>query len=452
MTGAVAAKQGHDLEYWYTLTALLFITGALQPLLGLLGGGDLERGDSNPVRLGFATLLYLVAGLLALKSVGKTLNLLLQNPLAVALLLLPLLSVYWSVDPALTFRRAVACALTTVFCIYLAGRLSPEELLKRLMFTFLVGGVASIFYSVLFPQLGMHLDSAYYGAFRGVYGHKNELGRVCVIALVVSYFVRPSNQTERLYRSLTLAVFLFLLVVAQSATNWFIMMGLAGFVPMLALFRSRRLALFLRVLVVLSIGIAFIFLVAISSEELLAMVGRDDSFTGRDTLWNGVITVVSERYPVLGAGYGAFFSNRGGVRELLFLVPWGGLPEHAHNGYLNVWADLGAIGLLILVLFLVTTLAHVLRRAINEPHRGAWGAFSALMFTFLVNNIASSVALKHSDIAWVAILIGSFYARAAMRSDVRQRPVARQHGIKSVWPTAPAVHAASHIRRGSPTA
>ena len=444
LTQAVG-KQGHDWEYWYTLIALLFLTGALVPLLNDLSGTRVEaRGDSNPLRLGLATILYLIAGLLALKSVGGTAKLLQKNPLAVALLLLPLLSMIWSVDPEATFRRAIACALTIVFCIYLAGRLSPEELLKRLMFVLLIGGVASIFYSVFVPQFGTHYDAGNLGSWKGVYGHKNDLGRVSVIALIVSYFVRPSNQTERLYRYLNLTIFLFLLVMSQSRTNWLIMMGIAGFVPMLGLLRSKRLTLSLRVLLVLSFGIACVLLVIGNAEEMLAAVGRDDSFSGRQSLWRGVIAVVSERYPILGAGYGAFFSELGGVRELGFLVAWGSIPDHAHNGYLNVWADLGTVGLLILVLFLVTTSAHLLRRSINEPHRPAWVALSALMFFFLLNNISSSVALKHSDIAWVAVLLASFYARAAIRSDVRQRPTLRpvslRQGSVSVWPVAAAVH------------
>jgi O-antigen ligase len=149
---------------------------------------------------------------------------------------------------------------------------------------------------------------------------------------------------------------------------------------------------------------------------------------------------VSDRYPILGAGYGAFFSEAGGVRELGYLVAWGSIPDHAHNGYLNVWADLGTVGLVVLVLFLVTTCAHLLRRSISEPNRPVWVALSALMFFFLLNNISSSVALKHSDIAWVAVLIASFYARSAMRSDVRQRPMLRPvslgDGSIPDWPVA----------------
>jgi len=440
-----AGKQGHDWEYWYTLIALLFLTGALIPILYDLGGTRVAaRGDSNPLRLGLATLLYLVAGLLALKSVGGTFRLLQKNPLALALLLLPLLSMIWSVDPGATFRRAVACSLTIVFCIYIAGRLSPEELLKRLMFVLLLGGVASIFYSILVPQYGMHYDAGNFGSWKGVYGHKNDLGRVSAIALIVSYFVRRSNHTERLYRFLAITIFLLLLVMSQSRTNWLIMLGIAGFVPLLELLRNKRLTLSLRLLLVVSFGIACVILVISSASELLAAVGRDDSYSGRQSLWRGVIAVVSDNYPILGAGYGAFFSELGGVRELGFLVAWGSIPDHAHNGYLNVWADLGTVGLVVLVLFLVTTSAHLIRRSINEPHRPVWVAFSALMFFFLLNNISSSVALKHSDIAWVAVLIASFYARAAIRSDARRRPtlqpVSLGNGSIPDWPAAAALH------------
>lgn len=436
-----AVTRGHDWEYWYTLIALLFLTGALVPLLHDLSGTRVEaRGDSNPLRLGLATLLYLIAGLLALRSIGGTVRTLQRNPLIVALLLLPLVSVLWSVAPDLTFRRAAACALTIVFCIYLAGRLSPEDLLKRLMFVLLLGGVASIFYSVFVPY-GMHYDAGNAGSWKGVYGHKNDLGRVSAIALIISYFVRPTNQAERLYRFLTIGIFLFLLAMSQSRTNWLIMTAMAGFVPLLSLFRNRGFTLPLRVLLVLSFGIACVALVVAGFGDLLAAVGRDETFSGRQSLWEGVITVVSDRYPILGAGYGAFFSELGGVRELYYLVAsWGSIPDHAHNGYLNVWADLGAVGLITLVLFLVTTFAHLLRCSVNQPDRAVWGALCALMFFFFLNNISSSVALKHSDIAWVTVLIASVYARAPIGSVLHRRlaprPVNLRRESLRVWTPA----------------
>ena len=342
-------KRGHDWEYWYTLIALLFLTGALVPLLHDLSGTRVEaRGNSNPLRLGLATLLYLVAGLLALKSIGGTVKLLQKNPLIVALLLLPPISIIWSVAPGLNISKG--------------GRLLVNDRILHLSRGATFAGGDAQAADVRFPdgrrgehllfrfraQYGMHYDAGNAGSWKGVFGHKNELGRVSAIALIVSYFVRPTNQAERLYRFLTIGIFLFLLVMSQSRTNWLIMIGIAGFVPLLSLFRSRRLTLPLRVLLVLSFGIACVALVVAGFGELLAAVGRDETFSGRQSLWDGVITVVSERYPILGAGYGAFFSELGGVRELFYLVAsWGSIPDHAHNGYLNVWADLGTVGLVI---------------------------------------------------------------------------------------------------------
>ena len=438
-----ATTRGHDTEYWYTIFALLFLTGALIPLIYHVGGTRAASyTESNPLRLGIALVIYLIAAWLILRSKRAVLIELLQrNPLVIAVLFLPLASVLWSVDPEATFRRAAACTLTTVFCIYIAGRLSPEELLKRLMFVLLLGGVASVLYALAFPQYGMNTEGANLGSWSGVYGQKNELGRIASLAIIVAYFVRPSNQIERLYRYLTMAVFLFLLVMSQSRTNWFIMLGIAGFIPLLGVLRSKRLALSLRVIVVLSFGIGFILMVALGAEQLLSAVGRDDTFSGRQTLWRGVIAITNENFPILGAGYGAFFSEVGGVPELqlYYLTRWGSVPEHAHNGYLNVWADLGIVGLILLIVFLVTTSAYLLRRVIKEPDRPAWGAFSALMFFFLVNNMAGSVAFKHSDISWVLIVVASFYARASMHADLRHqvpRPVGLRYGAVPVWPVA----------------
>jgi O-antigen ligase len=231
---------------------------------------------------------------------------------------------------------------------------------------------------------------------------------------------------------------MFLLVMSQSRTNWLIMAGMMAFLPMLNLFRSRRMTLPLRFLLVAAIGLACIALVVDDLDDLLAAVGRDESFSGRQSLWEGVITVVSARYPVLGAGYGAFFSDLGGVRELTYLVAWGSIPDHAHNGYLNVWADLGTVGLVVLLLFLLTTFAHLLRRSVADPDNPVWGALCSLMFFFFLNNVSSSVSLKHSDIAWSVVLIASFYARAPLASMVRSRsapsPVSLRGDSLGVWP------------------
>jgi hypothetical protein len=82
----------------------------------------------------------------------------------------------------------------------------------------------------------------------------------------------------------------------------------------------------------------------------------------------------------------------------------------------------------------------LIRRIIREPDRPVWGALSALMFFFLVSNMAVSVAFKHSDISWVLIVVASIYTRTAMRTNRRQRSAPRvvglHYGTVSAWPIA----------------
>ena len=419
-----ASGRRHDWEYWYTIIALLFLSNALYPFLYDLVGIRIDTyGDSNRLNLAFAALIYLIAGLLILKSPANALRVLEQNPFIVALLLLPLLSELWSVDPGTTFRRAAAYTLTGVFCIYIAGRLSPEQFLKRLMLVVLIGGVASLLYAILLPRYGIMQGGMNLGSWEGVYGQKNDLGRISTIALIVSYFVQPANLTERFYKYLTISIFLFLLVASQSRTNWLIVSGVVVLVPLLRMLRNRRFALSLRLLTVLSFSAGFALLVLFGTEQILAAVGRDDTFSGRETLWRGVTTIVNAHYPILGAGYGAFWTDNGGVQELAsYLSYWSSKPDQAHSGYLNARADLGAVGLVMLVIFLVIASAQLLRRIIREPHRPVWPAFACLMFFFLINNITETVAFKHSDITWSIVLIVAFYAGTYQKQPVR-RPV-----------------------------
>ncbi|HEX3484810.1 MAG TPA: O-antigen ligase family protein [Micropepsaceae bacterium] len=411
MTRHISASR-HDWEYWYSIVALLFLSNALHPFLSELIGIKIETyGDSNPLNLLVSIILYLIAGLLILKSPGNTLKLLQQNPFTVALLLLPLVSEFWSVDPGTTFRRAAAYTLTGVFCVYIAGRLTPEQFLKRLMFIVLIGGVASLLYAVVMPQFAITPGGMNAGTWRGVYGQKNDLGRISTIALICAYYFRPANRTETFYRYLTTIIFLFLLVASQSRTSWLIVVAFYVGVPLLRVMRDKRLTLSLRLFIAFSCAVTLGLVALASSEEILAALGRDDTFSGRETLWRAVTTIVNERFPVLGAGYGAFFTNNGGGQDLdAYIGYWVGRPDQAHSGYLNVRADLGAVGLVVLLVFLAITSAQLIRLILSRPNQSVWPAFGGLMVFFLINNYTETVAFKHSDISWAIVVIMAFYA------------------------------------------
>jgi O-antigen ligase len=411
------------LESAYIFIALMLVTQALEPLV-LIGssGSDDALSDSNPGSLFSALAVYCVALVILARRPGRMLDTMKANPLLVAVFALPLLSVAWSVDPGTTFRRAAALAMTGIFCIYIAQRLSPEDFLRRLLLALFVGGVFSLLYTALDPQQAIEHSMINTGSWKGVYGHKAILGRIAAVAVTVSVYVRPRHWWEQPMRWATIAIFLFLSIESQSRASWLMMMGGFAFMFLIAVLRNKRLSSGIKLTITLALGFAVLAAAALSFDFIIAQMGRDDTFSGRTSLWTGAIAVAKATHPILGAGYRAFWTDAGagGVRE--YVLDWARLPTHAHNGYLDVWLDLGVLGVLLFAVFIVVTVFRLARRVLREPGEPAWAAFSIFFFVFLLNNFSVTVAFKHTDIAWIFAVLACLYTHGCVSARLPVMP------------------------------
>src|SRR5262245_58266320 len=77
------------------------------------------------------------------------------------------------------------------------------------------------------------------------------------------------------------------------------------------------------------------------SDLVTATLGRDTTMTGRTDLWDAVLPLNPN--PLLGAGYESFWL--GDRLKALWTRFWW-QPNQAHNGYLEVYLNLGLLGLL----------------------------------------------------------------------------------------------------------
>jgi O-antigen ligase len=104
-------------------------------------------------------------------------------------------------------------------------------------------------------------------------------------------------------------------------------------------------------------------LFAVNSAVLEAS-GRDASLTGRTGIWE---TVLSEPInPVLGTGYTAFWLGER-LQRIWALYPRTPLIQ-AHNGYLEVYLNLGVVGLALLGGVLWTGLRNARRRLLSVQY------------------------------------------------------------------------------------
>jgi O-antigen ligase len=392
----------------------MLVSQALGPLLMIGSSGDEALGDSNPATMLSALLIYLVAFFLLMRRPNAMMDTIKDNPLLIVLFAFPVVSIVWSVDMGVTFRRAVALVMTGIYCVYLARRLSPDDFIRRLLMALFVGGVASLIFTVVDPSHAIEQGAINHGSWKGVYGHKAILGRIAAVAVTVAVYVRPRFWWERAMRWSTIAIFVFLAIQSQSRASWLMMGGGVAFMLLLAVMRNKRLSAGIKMTIATCMGLAVLAVAATMFGQILAAFGRDDTFSGRTSLWEGAVAVAEAHHPVLGAGYRAFWTVAGsdGVRD--YVQNWARLPNHGHNGYLDIWLELGYAGLALFAVFALVTIWRLIGRLLREPGEPAWAALAIFFFVFLLNNASVTVAFKHTDIAWIFAILACLYTRGCV--------------------------------------
>jgi len=326
--------------------------------------------------------------------------------------LVPIASFVWSVEPEATLRRGAAQALTVVFCLYLAHRFTPRALLRLFLFAALLGGIASLALAAIDPARAIEFGGPNAGSWFGVYGHKANLGRVGAFAITGAMLLAPESSRDRLLKFAVIAVFCVLLVLSQSRTGW--ILGLCGLAAA-ALIRfafSPRLSAALKLSVVAcGIVVGGAVLSTLSNSDALAIVGRDNTLSGRTTLWRAALASF-DQHPAFGVGYRAFW-RAGGINDVLGYLSDRILPGHGHNGYLDTLAELGLLGIAVLGLFFLLTISGVVRAICQGS--GELAPYFAFLMIFAMNNYVATVAFEHSDPAWVLALVSAIYFTAKVQ-------------------------------------
>ena len=137
-----------------------------------------------------------------------------------------------------------------------------------------------------------------------------------------------------------------------------------------------------------------------NTKFLFNAIGRDMTLTGRITLWEEVLIMIKKR-PLLGYGFNAFWT--GNTESIQEAIKWPTLHSrlgHSHNGYLDIWADLGLLGLLIYITGLLQSFRNAV---INVRFTSNSEAFWPLIYLiFMAVQAAVESPLVHNkNIIWI---------------------------------------------------
>jgi exopolysaccharide production protein ExoQ len=363
-----AKERSTSVALWVPLVWIFFIATRL-PSQWIQGNvyaaqaTSLEEG--NPVDRSISLFLILLAVVVLLARGFNWQKFFTRNLFLTALLAFALVSVVWSDFPFVAFKRWFRDLGNYFMILVVLTDPKPvaalQTLLRRLSYLTLPLSVMLIKY---FPYLARHYDAwSGMASTDGATTSKNMLGVLCLVTgmflfwdTVTRWSQRKELQTKRILavNLCFILMDLWLLNLANSATS---RVCLALGCLVIWAVRSdwgHRHATLIKV----AIPSAFLLYLILAfgfdlNGKFASQVGRDPTLTDRTLIWKTVLSLHTN--PLVGTGYESFWL--GPRLDRIWAVA--GHVNEAHNGYLEVYLNLGVIGVCLLLGFLLASYYNI---------------------------------------------------------------------------------------------
>jgi exopolysaccharide production protein ExoQ len=398
--------------------AWLWIVGSrsVSAWLGVFGVASGPAGqlastlDGSPMDAVVFQALIAAAVIVLIQRRSRTLKLIKLNGPVVLYFVYCLMSTIWSPIHGPAFKRWIKDAGDLVMVSLIVTDAQPITALRRLYSR--VGFILFPLSVVLirYTDLGRGYDPDGNPTNTGVTTNKNSLGVIVfVISLGALWNVRAlvldrkaPNRTRRLVAQGTLLIFGFVLLqMAHSATSLFcFVLGgglmLATGLPAIRRKPGRVHALCLGVLLVGALTVLFG-----GQSVVTSALGRSSDLSGRTEIWKAAIAAADS--PLFGTGFESFWNVNvekvaAGLRgywEIHNLVS-------AHNGYIEVYLDLGFVGLSLIAWILIS--GYIRATKAFQRDRGFGGLMLAYIITVAFYNI-TEVGFRVLGTPWIFLLL-----------------------------------------------
>jgi len=346
--------------------------------------------------------------------------------LLLATLALMTLSIAWSAYPGASAVGVLATVGTTVYAVFLATCFTWAELVDALARAMRWVLALSLLFELVVavvirqPVLPLWVDhsaleeipKAFYwsrdvlfegGRIQGIVGNANILAMAALLSLIAEPARAVAGRGLRVASIGWIGLAVAVLALTRSSTVF--VAGFAVIVVCLIAWFARRGSGARRV--VTTVGAVAAIAVAVPvvlmlRGPLLALLGRSDDLTNRLDIWQIVVDTAMQR-PVAGWGWVSYWAPW--VEPFDDLVVIKGVTYlQAHNAWLDIFLQLGVIGLVVVGLFVLATIVRSWSYALDGPRDSALVPL-ALLVAVLVQGLAESRLLI--EIGWALLVLVS---------------------------------------------
>ena len=260
------------------------------------------------------------------------------------------------------------------------------------------------------------------GKIQGLVGNSALLSFAALLGIIVFGIQLFDRTYRRRWSILWLAVAVLCFALTRAATNIIgLAVVLAVVVAVLLVRRAAggraRAATYAGIIVV---GAGALSTALVFFPQLLALLGKSSDLTNRGEIWAAVINLAQQR-PVFGWGWVSYWvpwaapfdhlAENNGVRQL-----------HAHDAWLDIWLQLGIIGLVVVGALVLSTLARSWAFAIDRPQSlpgrpGALTSATLLPLLVVVALLVQSVAESRMLVEYGMFLLALMAVKTKLRPD-----------------------------------
>ena len=404
-----AKIQGTSAALWVPVI-WMFIVGSRLPSQWI--GGQVQQmadvlQEGNPLdRSVYFLLIFLAMGVLVSRSLNWS-TLVTHNAVLIVFLAFTLMSFCWSDFPFIAFKRwfrdlgnylVILVALSDVSSLD-----AVRTLLRRLCYLLVPLSVLLVKY---YPEIGRQYDLWHGTAmYVGATTSKNMLGVLCLVSGVFFFWDTVTRWPDRRSRKTRLiiavncafiAMTFWLLSLSNSATSRVCL--LLGCIVILSANSkaSQRHPGYIKALIPLCFCLYLVLAFGFGiNAQVAGAVGRDPTLTDRTRIWTVLLGMDTNSF--VGTGYESFWL---GPRLQSIWREFRGLNE-AHNGYLEVYLNLGIAGLFLLGMFLVASYRSICGKLTPLT---AMGSLGLALWTILLFYNVTEAAFK-SSLLWITFLM-----------------------------------------------
>ncbi|MGO4691596.1 O-antigen ligase family protein [Glaciibacter sp. 2TAF33] len=303
-------------------------------------------------------------------------------------LVLATLSIAWSFYPGWSALGVGLQWITTIAALFLALSLTWHELLRALGAALRWALGLSLLFELIVAVFIRHailpfwvsydlekIPAAFYwsrgllltgGPIEGIVANRNLLGFLALLAVIVFAVQLTAGTVKRGWGIGWLVLAAGMLGLTRSATVT-VAAAAVAVVFLFALWARHRGPDRRRTVYAVAAAsvAAVIAALALFAPWLLSLLGKSDDLTGRFDIWGAVVQLASQR-SAFGWGWVSYWNP--------FVEPFDGLAVRkgveylqAHNAWLDVWLQLGVIGVVAFAALVLSTLWRSWFLAVDRP-------------------------------------------------------------------------------------